>query len=135
MELSESEASEMSPLVLAYVGDAVWELHIRAGLVSSGGVASRVSDLHRRASMVVNADAQSRMVHALFEKLSPEEQDLIRRGRNTRPGHVPKGAGPCEYRYATGFEALIGFMYLTGRTSRLQELLSLATSIGGASNG
>jgi ribonuclease-3 family protein len=66
------------------------------------------------------------MVHCLVEHLDDDERDVVRRGRNVRPGHVPRTSGPADYRYATGFEALLGFLYLTGRTERLGEVLALA---------
>ena len=122
----ERRAAEVSPLVLAYVGDAVWELFVRSRLVAEGGTDSRVNELHDMAKRAVNAESQAAMVHALMEHLDDEERDVVRRGRNVRPGHVPRTSGPADYRYATGFEALLGFMYLAGRTERLGEVLTCA---------
>lgn len=122
----ERKVAEVSPLVLAYVGDAVWELHVRSQLVAERGADSRVNELHGLAKRAVNAESQSVMVHALMEYLDDEERDVVRRGRNVRPGHVPRAFGPADYRYATGFEALLGFLYLTGRTDRLGEVLDVA---------
>ena len=116
----------MSPLVLAYVGDAVWELFVRSRLVAERGADSRVNELHGLAKRAVNAESQSSMVHPLMEYLDDDERDVVRRGRNVRPGHVPRTSGPADYRYATGFEALLGFLYLTGRTERLGEVLAVA---------
>ena len=120
------QAAEISPLVLAYVGDAVWELFIRSELEAERGPDSRVNELHGLAKQAVNAESQSAMVHCLVEHLDDDERDVVRRGRNVRPGHVPRTSGPADYRYATGFEALLGFLYLTGRTERLGEVLALA---------
>ena len=122
----EQQAAEMSPLVLAYVGDAVWELYVRSQLVAERGTYSRVNELHGLAKQAVNAESQAAMVHALMEYLDDEERDVVRRGRNARPGHVPKTSGPADYRHATGFEALLGFLHLTGRTQRLGEVLAVA---------
>lgn len=122
----ERQAAVVSPLVLAYVGDAVWELYVRSQLVAEWGTDSRVNELHGLAKQAVNAESQSAMVHALMEYLDDEERDVVRRGRNVRPGHVPRTSGPANYRYATGFEALLGFLYLAGRTKRLGEVLACA---------
>jgi len=122
----ERQAAEMSPLVLAYLGDAVWELYVRSQLVVERGMDSRVNELHDLAKRAVNAESQSAMVHALMEYLDDEERDVVRRGRNVRPGHVPRTSGPADYRHATGFEALLGFLHLTGRTQRLGEVLAVA---------
>jgi ribonuclease-3 family protein len=122
----ERQAAQMSPLVLAYVGDAVWELFIRSQLVVECGVDSRVNQLHGLAKRAVNAESQAAMVHSLMEHLDDDERDVVRRGRNVRPGHVPRTSGPVDYRYATGFEALLGFLHLTGRIERLGEVLALA---------
>jgi len=116
----------MSPLVLAYVGDAVWELYVRTQLVAERGTDARANELHSLAKRAVNAESQSAMVHALLECLDDEERDVVRRGRNVRPGHVPRTSGPVDYRHATGFEALLGFLHLTGRTKRLGEVLAVA---------
>lgn len=122
----ERQAAEMSPLVLAYVGDAVWELYVRSQLVAERGTDSRANELHGLAKRAVNAESQAAMVHALLEYLDDEERDVVRKGRNVRPGHAPRTSGPVDYRYATGFEALLGFLYLTGRTKRLGEVLACA---------
>ena len=122
----ERQAAEMSPLVLAYVGDAVWELYVRTQLVAERGTDARANELHSLAKRAVNAESQSAMVHALLECLDDEERDVVRRGRNVRPGHVPRTSGPVDYRHATGFEALLGFLHLTGRTKRLGEVLAVA---------
>ncbi len=125
-KLDERQVAEMSPLVLAYVGDAVWELFIRSELVAERGASSRANELHSLAKRAVNAESQSAMVHPLMECLDDDERDVVRRGRNVRPGHVPRTSGPADYRYATGFEALLGFLHLTGRTERLSEVLAVA---------
>ncbi len=121
-----ARAADVSPLVLAYVGDAVWELFIRSQLVAEGGAGSRVNELHDLAKRAVNAESQAALVHSLIEYLDDDERDVVRRGRNVRPGHVHRTSGPADYRYATGFEALLGFLHLAGKTERLGEVLALA---------
>jgi len=111
----------LSPLVLAYIGDAVYELYIRLALVS--GEISKVKDLHYKATAVVNADFQAGFVKDLGPVLSEAEKTLVRRGRNAKSGHIPKNADMLNYRYSTGFETLVGYLYLSGQTDRLYQLL------------
>lgn len=126
---------EMSPLNLAYVGDAVWELHVRSELAAGGGACIRVNALHCAAEEMVNAEAQSRIVHLLMDFLSKEERDVVRRGRNVKPGHAFRGSDPIDYRYATGFEALLGHMYLSGKTERLRRIMDEAVALGQRKDG
>lgn len=114
----------LSPLVLAYVGDAVFELHVRERLVRRG--LGKVNELHREAVGVVRATAQAQTISRLMDSLSDEEKDIVRRGRNAKGGPAPKGAEIQEYRYSTGFEALLGYLYLSGQRARLAELLDMA---------
>ncbi|MDD2201470.1 MAG: ribonuclease III domain-containing protein [Firmicutes bacterium] len=135
MNLSEAQVREMSPLNLAYVGDAVWELHVRSELAAGGGACIRVNALHCAAEEMVNAEAQSRIVHLLMDFLSKEERDVVRRGRNVKPGHAFRGSDPIDYRYATGFEALLGHMYLSGKTERLRRIMDEAVALGQRKDG
>lgn len=116
---------DLSPAVLAYLGDAVFELHVREWLVAKEGIRT-TGALHRRATRLVCAPAQARMARSLAEQLTPEERDVLRRGRNAHCGRVPAGADIAEYRLATGFESLVGFLHLAGRADRLRSLLTLA---------
>jgi len=109
-----------SPLVLAYLGDAVYELEIRRGLVLRDH--SRPAQLSARASRLVCAAAQSKMVEAILPQLSEEEEAVYRRGRNAHSPTMPKNQTVGDYRRATGFEALIGYLYLAGETERFREL-------------
>ncbi len=112
----------LSPLVLAYIGDAVYELYIRNSLVSNlGGL--HVNLLHRKATDYVKATTQSQLVLALKEFLTQEELELIRKGRNAKATRSSKNARMIDYRYSTGFEALIGYLYLKGEFTRLEEIL------------
>lgn len=109
------------PLVLAYVGDAVYDLYIRQYLVSLGNL--KPHELHRRAAKYVSAKAQSSILHDLLPALSEEEIDIVKRGRNAKSGTQPKHTDVVQYRQSTGFEALIGYLFLCGKRERLQFIL------------
>ncbi len=112
-----------SPLVLAYIGDAVFDLIIRSAAVGKGN--AHVSDLHRRTSRIVSAHAQAVMARALEDVLTGEEKSVFRRGRNASPRTMAKNATVSDYRHATGFEALLGYLYLEDRMDRVMELVCL----------
>ncbi|MDD5603505.1 MAG: ribonuclease III domain-containing protein [Eubacteriales bacterium] len=111
------------PLILAYIGDAVYEMYVRTILVK--GKRNTVHNLHRMSTDYVKAKAQSDIIHAIMNELTQEEADVVRRGRNAKSGTIPKNADVTEYKYATGLESLIGFLYLRGMNSRLIEILEL----------
>lgn len=115
---------DLPALVLAYVGDAVYELAVRGHLVNTGLV--RVNRLHGEAVKYVNAGAQARILKALEGSLTEEEAAVVRRGRNAKSPHTPRGAGVIEYRHATALESLIGYLYLKGDTARLSEIMDMA---------
>ncbi len=112
-----------SPLTLAYIGDAIFDVVIRSILVNKGNTA--VNKLHQRASAVVKAPTQARMAEALLEDFTEAEADWYRRGRNSKPHTKAKNASTMDYLDATGFEAVIGFLYLTGDMDRICELIKL----------
>jgi ribonuclease III family protein len=112
--------NDLSPLLLAYVGDAVFELYIRRRLVTDGP--RPIRQLHRKATRVVRAGGQDEVLRQIEPLLTAEEADIVRRGRNTK-SRVPKNADMAAYRRATGFEALLGWLFLTGRQERIDELL------------
>lgn len=116
-------AVDLSPLALAYVGDAVYELLVRTHLVRQGP--ARPEQLHREALQYVRATAQARLLPALEEHLTPVERDILRRGRNARPGHLPRTAAPAEYHSSTALESLLGYLYLKGEGARLEEITRL----------
>ena len=118
------DAALYNPLVLAYIGDAVYEVYIRTLLISKSN--KSVHSLHKYSIEYVNAKAQSSIVHRIHDKLTLEEQNILRRGRNARSGTIPKNANITEYKYATGFEALIGYLYLKKEIDRLIEILKIA---------
>jgi ribonuclease-3 family protein len=113
----------LSPLVLAYIGDAVYELMIRTHLVRQGP--ARPEQLHRQAVRYVRAAGQARVATLLEGHLTAVEKDILRRGRNARPGHLPRSAVPEEYHASTALEGLFGFLYLKGDWERLEELTQL----------
>lgn len=113
----------LSPLVLAYIGDAVYEMYIRLNLLPQ---IPKVHDLHQAVTKNVCASNQAKVLHALEQDLTEEERDIARRGRNAK-SHVPKNADLFDYRYSTGFEALIGYLYLSGEIERLNYLLGRVT--------
>jgi ribonuclease-3 family protein len=125
---SDNNIHSLPPLVLAYVGDAVYEVFIRTFLISEGNVPVHV--LHKRSINYVKAKAQSDIVHRIMADLTPEEHDVVRRGRNAKSGTIPKNADVTEYKYATGFEALVGYLYLKKDYDRLIMILKLAISGG-----
>ena len=115
---------QLSPLVLAFLGDAVFELMVRTLVVTESNTAPE--KLHRRTTRLVKAEAQAIMGHGLWEELSPEEQSVYRRGRNAQSYTHAKNATVSDYRHATGLEALFGYLYLTGQQSRMLQLIALA---------
>jgi ribonuclease-3 family protein len=118
-------AEQYSPLVLAYMGDAVFELYIRAMLV--GEANTSVNELHRRARKYVSAGAQAKMYHRVVEHLSDEEHAVIKRGRNAK-SHTIRNAPVNDYRHATGLEALFGYLYMKGEHSRARWLFERCIS-------
>ena len=119
--LPDQDIRTVSPLTLAYVGDAVYELVVRSLLVGRGNCP--VSRLHHEATRLVRAGAQAQMLHTLEPLLTPEEEAVYKRGRNAHSPTMAKHATVTEYRHATGFEALIGYLYLTGQTERMLTLI------------
>lgn len=110
-----------SSLTLAYIGDAIYELVIRTILVKEGN--KQVNKLHKQAAGLVKAKAQAAMIRGLLPLLSQEETNVYRRGRNAKSFTKAKNAGVMEYRHATGFEALMGYLYLTGQSRRMMDLI------------
>ncbi|MCM1569924.1 MAG: ribonuclease III [Roseburia sp.] len=118
-----------SPLTLAYIGDGVYDLIIRSVVVER---ANRPANyLHRITVKYVKAQAQAQVIEALMPYLTEEEEAVYRRGRNAKPHTVAKNATRIDYCKATGFEALIGYLYLTGRMDRLMELVKQGIELTG----
>lgn len=123
LRLTEADAASYSPLVLAYLGDAVYELAIRTLVVNEGN--RQVNKMHRETASLVKAGAQAEFLKLIEEALTPEELSVYRRGRNAKSVTMAKHATMKDYRMATGFEALMGYLYLTGRLGRMAELLGM----------
>ncbi len=118
-----------SPLTLAYVGDAVYDLVIRTVVVERAN--RPANELHRITVKYVSANAQSKMIQALMEDLTEEEQAVYRRGKNSKPHTTAKNATVADYMKATGFEAVIGYLYLTNQMPRILELVKLGIEKAG----
>ena len=119
--LPQVDIQTYSPLTLAYIGDAAYELVVRTFLVDQGN--SRPDKLHRKASSMVKAAAQAAMAEALKDSLTEEELSVYRRGRKAKSPTMAKNASMSDYRKATGFEALMGYLYLKGEQKRLIDLV------------
>ena len=108
---TEDEVNLLSPLTWAYVGDCVYDLYIRTNLVNRTNL--KPHKLHIETIKYVKAKSQAELLKKIQDKLTQEEKDIVRRGRNSENHHLPKNANVQEYMYATAFEALIGYLYLT----------------------
>ena len=115
-----------SPLTLAYIGDAVYEIVIRTIIVEKGN--APVNKLHHKASSLVKAVAQKEAMERILPLLTKEEEAVYKRGRNAKSYTSAKNASIIDYRIATGFEALMGFLYLTGKNERMLELVKIAVN-------
>ena len=120
----------LSSLGLAHLGDSVFEVMVRSWLCLHGK--AKAKDLHRATVHYVAAPAQAERAERILPLLTQEEADVCRRGRNTAPHSVPKAATRAQYQAATGLEALFGWLYLQGRTDRLNELFSIMMEGEGA---
>ena len=115
------DAKQYAPLSLAFVGDAVYSLFIRTKLLCEKELT--VNHLHKHAADIVKAEAQKEVMLKMLPKLTDEEMTVYKRGRNAKSYSVAKNASVTDYRVATGFEALLGYLYLNGRTDRIFELV------------
>ena len=122
-DIGEVDIRTYSPLAFAYIGDGIYDLVIRSIVVGRGN--TKVNDLHHRTSMIVRAHTQAEMIEKLLPFLTEEEQDVYRRGRNAKSYTVAKNATVTDYRKATGFEALMGYLYLQDDFKRIVELVKL----------
>lgn len=113
----------MKPLVWAYIGDNIYELFIRMNLVNSTNLDPH--RLHVESIKYVKAKAQAEILSNIYDKLTEKEKDIVRRGRNAEAHHIPKNAELKDYKYATAFEALIGYLYLSKQDERLKEILNM----------
>lgn len=122
-KLDDAAIARMSSLALAHMGDAVYEIMVRAWLACDGTQTAK--NLHSRTIALVRASAQAQAVQRILPLLSEEEQDVYRHGRNAKPKTVPKSASVAEYAQATALEALFGWLYLRQRYDRISELFDV----------
>ncbi len=113
-----------APLTLAIIGDSVYDLYVRTRLSEGGSLPTNT--IHKAATSYVKAAAQAKSVYAIMDALCEDELAVFKRGRNAHSATVPKNARVSDYRAATGFEALLGYLYLKDAPKRLSEILSLA---------
>lgn len=121
-EISEDEVRLLNPVTLAYIGDAVYEMYIRKYIVYYSKD-KRSKNLHKLSIKLANAKAQSEFLEEIKDILDEEELEIVRRGRNSKTGHVPKSASVIDYKRATALESLIGYLYLLKRTSRIDDIM------------
>ncbi|MDN5277883.1 MAG: mini-ribonuclease [Clostridiales bacterium] len=120
-KFDELDVRMVHPLVLAYIGDTIYDLFVRTYLVMAYNVP--VHQLHVKAIDFVRAKGQADTLRHIEKFLTQEELDIVRRGRNAKPGTMPRNATVADYRLATGFESLLGYLYLMGKDERLFEIL------------
>lgn len=125
--MEEIDVNQMSPLKWAYMGDCIYEKYVREYLVTS--TKYKPHKLHIEATKLVKASAQAHILQELENELSNDEKEIVRRTRNTENHHLPKNATVQEYMYATAFEGLIGYLYLTKQEERLTEILKKSIQI------
>jgi ribonuclease III family protein len=123
INLEEMDVRMLNPLVWAFIGDAIYESFIRSYIISNTKKTSHA--LHLESIKFVKAKAQSQILEELLPYLTEEEQGIVKRGRNTKTGHVPKNADVVDYRRATALEGLIGYIYLMKRFDRLDEIMEI----------
>lgn len=123
LQLKEVDVESYSPLVLAYIGDCVFDLVIKSMVINRGN--KQVHRLHEETSSFVQASAQSAMMRVMQQHLTEEEHAIYRRGRNVKSVSPAKNQSITDYRRATGFEALLGYLYLKKEYRRLMELVRI----------
>ncbi len=125
----EQDIRAYSPLALAYIGDGIYDLVIRSVVVERANRSSR--DLHKIVTRYVKAEAQAKIIMALQGELTEDEAAVYRRGRNAKPRTTAKNASSEDYHKATGYEALLGYLYLTGQNGRMLELIKKGIGLAG----
>ncbi|MGN0823187.1 MAG: Mini-ribonuclease 3 [Candidatus Gallimonas sp.] len=118
--VSKERAKQMNPVVLAFVGDAAYTLYVRQNLALSS--ACKTGELNLRASAIVSAHGQSGAIERILPRLTEDEAEVYRRGRNAKKPTKSKHATSAEYSRSTGLEAVVGYLYLTGEIGRIGEL-------------
>lgn len=121
MDLDDINIIDYSPLTLAYIGDGIYEMIIRTVIVDQAN--RQVNKIHKASSNLVKAETQAKMIHLIMDDLTQEEVTIYKRGRNAKAVTRAKNASMSDYRTATGFEALMGWLYLTGQSERMLMLI------------
>ena len=122
-KVSKDEAEQLNPLVLAYIGDAVFEMYVRMHIIGNGRY--KTNTLHKMSIAFVSAKAQAKILDRICDKLTEKESEIIRRGRNAHANTIPKNATIADYKKATAFEALIGYLFLVKNEERVEEIIRL----------
>ncbi len=125
LTVTEKQARELNPLVLAYIGDSVQMLYARCRTALESGCKAGV--LHKAVSQEVKAHSQAVAIESILPLLTPDEEGVYRRAKNSHTNNIAKNATSSDYRKASGFEALIGYLYITGQRARLSELIEKAS--------
>ena len=123
MQMKEVDVNSYSPLTLAYIGDSIYDLIIKSLVINQGN--RQVNKLHKETSMYVQASTQSLMMRAMQEELTEEEHAVYKRGRNAKSVSPAKNQSITDYRRATGFEALLGYLYLKKEWKRMLDLVKI----------
>ena len=121
--IDEKNINLINPLVLAYIGDSVYEVYVRTKVVNDGML--KTNKLHRLSTEYVKAKAQAEALVSIQENLTEEELNIVRRGKNANSNTIPKNADVMDYKKATALEALIGYLFLSNRLERLDEVIDL----------
>lgn len=121
MELGDINITDYSPLILAYIGDGIYEVIVRTVIVDEAN--RQVNKIHKAASNLVKAETQAKMIHLIMDDLTEDEVKIYKRGRNAKAVTRAKNASMSDYRTATGFEALMGWLYLTSQSERMMMLI------------
>ena len=122
--LTEKELKTLQPIAMAFIGDTIFDAFLRSRLVAFTTLTP--AGLHQAASKYANAGAQAQIMYRIEKILTEEEHEIFRRGRNAKSHTIPKNAKPYDYRMATAFECLLGYLYLSGQDARLMEVLEAA---------
>lgn len=128
-KLAKNIIGEYSPLSLAFIGDAIFEVYVRTYILSKGNTTPH--KLHLMSASYVKAKSQARIMQEIQEYLNEDEVEIAKRGRNAKSGSIPKNADITDYRNATGLESLFGYLYLSNKIERLEELLKISIKIMG----
>lgn len=127
VKIKKSDANQMNPLQLAYLGDVVWEMIVRYDLIVKK---YNVHHMHKKCIQLVNAHSQAEILHLIKSHLLQDELDIVQRGRNAHTRHtVPHNQSPEDYAAATGFEALFGYWYLTGNDTRIDHIVKMIKEV------